>query len=160
MNAQALRTISKLRRVNQAGLARMAHVSRQAVSRWFKPSAGPEVSIQTPHLRGLAEGLRVSAEDLLRPLPVLGDAEATRWYEAALLWDGLYSDLGDFSVALVRGESPALARLVQVFGLYQASKVAGQKIWDRFPYFKKQIRPMRREQLERVWQIHENLALI
>lgn len=138
----------------------MAGVSRQAVSQWFKAPLGSEISIQTPHLRRLSEGLRVSAEVLLRPLPVLDDLENARRYETALLWDGLYPDLAEFSVALVRGESPALARLAQVFGLYKAWKIAGNKIWDRFPDYKRHIRPVRREQLERVWQLRQNPIFI
>src|SRR5262249_23680062 len=126
------------------------------VSRWFKSPVDSEVSVQTPHLRRLSEGLHVSAEDLLYPLPVLGEIESTRRYEAALLWDGLYPDLSEFAVALVRGEMPALARLVQVFGLYKAWKIAGQKVWERFPEYKKHIRPVRREQLECVWRLRQN----
>ena len=61
------------------------------------------------------------------------------------------------SVALVRGEAPALARLVQVFGLYKAWKIAGEKIWERFPAYQKNIRPVRRDQLERIWLLRQNL---
>jgi transcriptional regulator with XRE-family HTH domain len=156
MNSQTLQTISKLRRVSQSELARIAGVSRQAVSRWFKVPLGAEIHVLTPHLRKVSEGLHVKVDDLLRPLPVLEDIEKTRQYEAALLWDRLYLDLADFSIALVRGELPSLARLVQVFGLYKASKIAGQRIWDRFPDYKKYIRPIRREQLERVWEHHQS----
>lgn len=138
----------------------MAGVTRQAVSHWFRSSPNSEISIRTPHLKRISEGLRISAEDLLHPLPVLGDAQLTEQYEAALLWDRLYPGLGDFGVALVRGEWPALARLVQVYGLYQARKIAGPKVWDRFPDYKRHIRPVRREQLERVWQLHRNLTSV
>jgi transcriptional regulator with XRE-family HTH domain len=158
VNAQALKTISKLRRVNQSGLAKMTGLSRQAVSNWFKTPPGIDVNTHTPILKHLAAGLHVKAEDLLQPLPVLDDPVSTRQLETALLWDALYSDLSDFSIALVRGEAAALARLVQIFGLYAASKIAGRKIWDRFPDFKRSIRPVRREQLERVWQFHQTLS--
>lgn len=103
--------------------------------------------------------LRVSADVLLHPLPVLDDAKATRQYESELLWDSLYANLADFSIALVHGEAPALARLVQVFGIYKASKIAGTKIWNQFPQYKRHIRPVRREQIERVWQLRQNQIL-
>lgn len=156
MNSQTMRVISKLRGVSQADLAKMAGVSRQAVSAWFKAPLGSELNIYSSHLKKLADHLRVSADDLLNPLPVLGDAEATARYEAELLWDSLYESLADFSIALIRGEPAALARLVQVFGLYKSAKIAGKKIWDQFPRYKRHIRPVRREQIERVWQLRQH----
>ena len=156
MNAQALQAISKLKGTSQADLARMAGVSRQAVSNWFKAPAGTELNIYSSHLRQLAGHLHVSADDLLHPLPVLCDQETTHRLESELLWDSLYASLEEFSIALVHAEVPALARLVQVFGLYQASKVAGKKVWDRFPTYKLHIRPGRREQIERIWQLRQN----
>jgi transcriptional regulator with XRE-family HTH domain len=153
MNSQSLRAIMDLRRLSQSDLARMAGVSRQAVSLWFKASQDTELNVRTPHLRKLSDALHIQAEDLLRSLLVLNDDEAVRKYETALLWDRLYPGLVDFSVALVHGEVAALARLVQVFGLYKASKIAGKKIWDRFPQYKKHIRPVRREQIEQIWQV-------
>lgn len=157
MNLSTLKTLLTLRKVNQSQLAKMAKVSRQAVSHWFKTETDSDIRIQSPHLRHLAEGLRVSAEVLLRPLPVLKDSAVTHHYEVLLLWDRLYPDLSHFAVAIVRGEGGALGRLVQVFGLYQGSKIAGEKIWKRFPDYKKYIRPVRREQLEHIWQLRQNL---
>lgn len=156
MDAQALRAISKMRRVSQADLARMANVSRQAVSNWFQAKPGQEIRVYSSHVRRLAGGLHVSADDLLTPLPVLGDLEMSKRYESELLWDSLYENLLDFMIAVINGEEAALARLVQVFGLYQASKIAGRKVWERFPKYKKLIRPIRREQMERVWQLRQN----
>jgi transcriptional regulator with XRE-family HTH domain len=157
MNAQSLMAIMKLRDICQSDLARMIGVSRQAVSLWFKAPDGIELNVRTPHLRKLASALQINAEDLLQPLPLLDDAEVTRRYETTFLWDRLYSSLADFTIALVRSESAALARLVQVFGIYKASKIAGPKIWNQFPKYKQQIRPIRREQVERIWKLHENL---
>ncbi|MGK5084445.1 hypothetical protein WDW37_14215 [Bdellovibrionota bacterium FG-1] len=114
--------------------------------------------MRSPHLKKLAEALQLRAEDLLRPLPVLGDPEATRKLEAELLWDRLYVGLIDFSIAVVRGELPALGRLVQVFGIYKASKIAGPKIWERFSEYKRYIRPIRREELEKIWILRQNLS--
>jgi len=157
MNVQTVRVLSKLRRKSQADLARIAGVSRQAVSQWFKASGHAEVDVLSSHLKRLSDGLSAPADLLLRPLPVLGDGAAVRKLEATLLWDNLYPDLGDFAIALVRSESPALARLAQVFGLYRASKIAGRKVWDRFHEYKRQIRPVRRQQLERIWELHRRL---
>ncbi|MCC7441796.1 MAG: hypothetical protein IT285_09185 [Bdellovibrionales bacterium] len=59
-------------------------------------------------------------------------------------------------MALIQGEEPALARLVQVYGLYKAAKTAGRKVWERFPQYKRHIRPTRREQLEHVWRYRQS----
>jgi transcriptional regulator with XRE-family HTH domain len=157
MIPQTLEILSRQCGKSQADLARIAGVSRQAVSKWFKAKPGSEVDVLSSHLRKLADGLDVSADILLRPLPVLGDPEATLQYEAALLWDRIYPDLADFSAALAWGELPALARLVQVYGLFRASKVAGRRVWDRFHDYKRLIRPVRREQLECIWKLRHRL---
>ena len=155
MNAQTVQIISKLRRRSQSDLARMAGVSRQAVSHWFKAPAGAEVDVLSSRMRKLSDGLGVSADVLLRPLPLLDDAQTVGKLETSLLWDHLYPDLAEYAVALARGELPALARLAQVYGMYRASKIAGRGVWESFPRFKRHIRPVRREQLERVWELHQ-----
>jgi len=159
MNFCTIQVISKLRNKSQSELARVAGVSRQAVSQWFKSTAHSEVNLRSVHLRRLAEGLHVSADVLLKPLPVLSDNDQTREYEGMLLWDRLYPSLADYSVALLRGELPALARLVQVFGLFRGEKIAGsQMIWNRFPNYKHLIRSVRRQQMERIWNLHNRLS--
>ncbi len=161
MKPQSLRTISLLRRKSQSDLARIAGVSKQAVSLWFRSSPDADLNVRAPHLRALSRGLQVKAEDLLDSLPVLDDREMTRKLETILLWDHLYSDLAAFAVGLVRGESAALARLVQVYGLYPASNIVPQNmIWDRFQEYKRHIRPVRREQVEKIWQIRQSLKSI
>lgn len=158
MSTQSLQAICKLRNLSQSDLARMAGVSRQAVSLWLKAPSGSELVMRTSHLRQLAGSLELRADELLQPLPILDDPEASRRLEASLLWDRLYPTLLDFSVALTRGQPPALARLVQVFGMYKGAKIAGRKIWERFPDYKRYIRPVRREQLEGIWLLRQRLS--
>lgn len=160
LQLQTLITISKLRNKNQADLARLAGVSRQAVSLWFAEKDAQEINLRSSHLKKLADGLRVSVDTLLQPLPVLADQKLTHSLETRLLWDHLYGSLADFSVGIVRGETPALARLVQVFGLFSAAKIAGNHlVWDCFPQYKLHIRPIRREQLERLWRLGKDFNL-
>lgn len=134
----------------------MAQVSRQAVSQWMKAATkeNANVDVLSSHLKRLAEGLGVSADDLLNPLPVLDNPGNEKNLTALLLWDRLYPGLVEFCMALVRNEETALARLVEVFGLFRAAKIAGDRaIWGEFPKFKRRIRPGRRAQLESVWRI-------
>ncbi|MCX5790594.1 MAG: helix-turn-helix transcriptional regulator [Elusimicrobia bacterium] len=132
------------RGLNQSDVARLAHVSRQAVSLWFK---FPEADIRTSHLLALSRGTGVSLDTLLTPLPSV-DADA----EAELLWDRLYADLLAFAAALTRGELKALARLAQECGLYRAERIVGNDTWSRYPEYRRLIRPERREQLDRLWR--------
>jgi hypothetical protein len=67
---------------------------------------------------------------------------------ALFLWDGLYSDLVDFAIALNRHETEAIARLVQVHGLFAAERIIGRVAWQRFPEYKRFIHPARRRELE------------
>ncbi len=161
MTPQTLRAICRLRGKRASDLARMAGVTRQAVSLWFKAPLGKDLDLRVSHLKKLAEGLRLPVSALLKPLPVLDDLGATRKLEAALLWDRMYPSLADFMVAIVQGEDVALARLVQVFGLYRAAKVVPRElVWKQFPEFKRHIRPVRRQQLEQVWNLRQGLITV
>lgn len=157
MDIDLLKALCKVRGINASKLAQMTGVSRQAVSKWFKTPSGSELNMRTTHLKSLTQKLQIKADVLLVPLPVLSDPQSVRLYETTLLWDRLYPNLIEFCVALIRGESQALARLVQVFGIYTAAKIAGQKIWDRFSDYQKYIRPVRRKEIERIWVLHQNL---
>jgi hypothetical protein len=79
-----------------------------------------------------------------------------RTLEASLLWDHLYPDLDSFAFALGGGEPRALARLVQVYGLYAAESALGCVAWRAFPVYKRHIHPVRRRQLETLWAWHES----
>ncbi|RMF22300.1 MAG: XRE family transcriptional regulator, partial [Deltaproteobacteria bacterium] len=99
MYAETLRAVARARGLNQSDLARIAGVSRQAVSLWLQQHG--EVNVQLKHARRLARGLRVPLETLLEPLPLLGDERESKAAEAALLWDRLYPDLPSFVAALI-----------------------------------------------------------
>lgn len=158
MNLDSLRIIAFLRKKRPADLARLAGVSRQAVSHWFRQTG--EIQVKSSHLKNLAKGLHVKPDVLLNPLPILDDPKATRRFETLLLWDKAFPSLGEWGVAFLRGDLRAMARLVEAFGLYHGAKIAGKKgglIWEKFPDYKKMIRPGRRSSLEKVWEIRQKL---
>ena len=156
MDFKTLSIIATLRGLNQSDLAALAGVSRQAVSLWAKQSI---INLRLKNLQQLAKGLGVSLDDLVQPLPVLNDPKATETLQTGLLWDHLFPSLESFVVALVKGDLRALARLVQVYGLYGGAKTMGPAVWKKFPQYKNLIHPARREQCEKLWMLHENPAL-
>lgn len=161
MNIKTLKTISQLRRLSRVEIARLAGVSRQAVSLWFKKAGQTsEVSLHSRHLKKLATGLGVHVDDLLHTLPVLEEPTSRKRLETLLLWDHLFSDLESFFVCLVQGDLRALARLVQVFGLFKASKIVGLRVWHRFHAYKIYLRSERRKELEQIWRVQKSLGLI
>jgi len=127
----------------QSELARQVGVSRQAVSLWLQRD---HVTVRSEHLLGVGAALGVSAESLARPLPGYGHDRAR--LRGALLWDRLYVDLADFAIAVNRWEPAAVARLVQVCGLYAAERAVGVRAWRTFDSYKHLIHPVRRRQLE------------
>jgi transcriptional regulator with XRE-family HTH domain len=155
MNSATLKSLVLARGLSQADLARVVGVSRQTVSHWF--SKAREVNLYSSHLKKIANGLGVSVETLSRPLPVLAVAGEREKWEADLLWDKLYPNLESFLAGCVRGQPPALARLVQVCGLYQSHKIAGKQVWRKFPDFKRFIHPAYRQALEVVWKTARDL---
>jgi len=152
VNVETLRALLRARGWSQAELARRIGVSRQAVSLWFR--GGGTARVRGDHLIRLSRALAVPVEDLVRPLPGLGEeAEAER---VALLWDGLYPDLVEFAIAAGRFEPKAVGRLVEVFGLFVAAKILGPGVWKNFDDFKRFIHPARRQQLETLVQWRRN----
>ena len=152
VNVRALEAHLKARSWSQAELARRVGVSRQAVSLWFR---GEEANLKGRHLLGLARALGVPAEKLSRPLPCF-DADTHEHLRATLLWDRLYPDLDDFALALDAAEPRALARLVQVYGLFAAEATVGPVAWNAFPDYKRFIHPARCADLEKLWTWHES----
>jgi transcriptional regulator with XRE-family HTH domain len=152
-----LRSICRAKNLNQSDVARIAGVSRQAVSTWFKAAESGSANIQTRHLMALSEGLGVPAQVLLEPLPGLTREERARW-RTTLLWDNLYPDLDAFVLGLARGEDRALARLVDRVGLYRAASIAGGAVWKRFSAYRRHLHPARRSGLERLWTARQSRA--
>ncbi|MDO8757086.1 MAG: XRE family transcriptional regulator [Elusimicrobiota bacterium] len=155
MNASTLSTLMKARNLSQSDLARRAGVTRQAASLWFRSDDPDQVNVQSRHLEKLSRALSVSMDELARPLPALGDDAAKSLLETALLWDRLFPSLDDLAISAARGEERALARLAQVYGLYAAERMAGPRVWKDFPQYKRHIHPVRRIELERLWN-HES----
>ena len=143
---------------SQSDLARVTGVSRQAVSKWLKGSA--QVSMTSENLFKVSRALRVPAETLARPLPGYGgDAEHDQLM-AAYLWDRLYPDLDELVIAASRWQLPAVARLVEVDGLYATEKLLGKAVWRRFEEYARYLNAVRRGQLRALvqWRIAQTAS--
>ncbi len=156
MNVETLKTIARARGLKQSDVARLAGVSRQAVCLWWCQAG--EVNVQFKHLRRLATALGVSLDDLAKPLPLLDDEHARAEAETALLWDRIYPDLPTFAAALLEGEAPALARLVQAYGLFGAERILGKRVWRDFQHYRRLIPPTLRTKYDTVWKTVYNRA--
>jgi transcriptional regulator with XRE-family HTH domain len=152
MNVRTLKALLKRKGWSQSELARQVGVSRQAVSLWFQRD---EVNLQSRHLIRLGRVLGSPVEDLTEPLPCF-DPEMHARTRTALLWDRLYPDLDDFALALNSGDPRALARFVEVYGLFAAEKTLGPAAWTRFPDYRRLIHPARRRELETLWEWHKD----
>ena len=162
MDSRTLTLIGMLRGLNQSDFARMAGVSRQAVSLWAKQ---PVISLRSKNLRQLSTALGVSLDDLVQPLPILNDEKNAATLQITLLWDRLFPSLESFVIALVQGDLRAVARLVQVYGLYASAKTlresgresgGGSPVWKNFHQYKRYLHPARRSQCEKLWTLHES----
>ena len=152
MNLQTLRAMAIAKNWNQSDLAAAAGVSRQRVSQWFHELA-PDgfINIQMSHARALAKALDVNIGELVEPWPILADRQRLRRETTRLLWDHLYPDIVSLLTAARDGRKDALARIVQVYGLFGGAKLFGASIWRDFPKFKALIKPARRAELEHLW---------
>ncbi|MBI2026985.1 MAG: helix-turn-helix transcriptional regulator [Deltaproteobacteria bacterium] len=154
MNVQTLTIICKLKHLSQSDISRMAGVSRQAVSLWFKP---PQMTnIKSNHLESLSRALDVSADSLLKPVAHDKNSQAWKRMNVLLLWDKLYPSLEDFVIALIRSENRALARLVETYGLYTAHNLIGSIVWNKFQKYKKYLPKVRQHQCEQLWNLHKS----
>jgi len=158
MNMPILKVISKLRHLSQSEIAKMAHVSKQAVSLWFQKEEST-INIQSTHLHALAQALHLKVDDLLTPLPLSEDSPDKISLKTSLLWDRLYPTLEDFAVALIQHKLKALSRLVEVYGLFESQSIVGKSIWTLFPKYKKYLPPVRRKQCEALWRLEQNQVL-
>ena len=157
MNLKTLDALARCRGLNQSDLARAAGVSRQRVSQWFA-AAGTrdEVNLRSDHLRDLAAALEVRVDDLLKPLPLVSEGDLTLIETTNLLWDHLYPDLVAFAIDAGKFRAKAMARLVQVYGLFASARMLGEKVWSKFPEYKKHIQPTYRKELEALWSLRES----
>lgn len=159
MSIETLRILMSARRLSQSELARLASVTRQTVSRWFavgKHTGQDEVNIETKTLRRISDALGIGADDLMSSAEIHEKSK----FETALLWDRAYGSLEEFAVALARRELRAVARLVQVYGMYASEKIVGQTVWRDFERYAKYMHPARRGECGKLCRLHQNLALI
>ena len=147
----------KASEISQSELALQVGVSRQAVSLWLRQTG--QVSMRAQHLLRVSSALGVSAEKLVETLPFC-EPDRRDGLRTRYLWDRLYPDIDDFAIALNRNEPKAVARLVEIEGLYRAEKVLGARVWKQFEDYKRHIHPARRLQLEVLcaWRSHRTAA--
>lgn len=151
MYCRNLKYISSFNGLRPSDLARLAGVSRAAVSRWFCEGAKTGfVNVETRTLLRLSQNLCMPPEFFFADLP---DLEAEL---ALFLWDHLYPDMTAFVSALVKGEMQALARLVQVLGFHESKNIFGEKIIRNFPKYKKYLHPVRCKQFEAIWDCYKS----
>lgn len=157
MNVATLKSYCEMKGLTQAKLAERTGISRQAISSWFKKAEkGPviDVNVYSRNQDSLAVALGISVRELSLPLPVLSDPKHKKSIEVALLWDRLYPSIEKFIAGMTCGQPEALARLVQVYGLFAAEKIAGKLVWVRFPRYKNKIHPAVRRKIEVIWTHH------
>lgn len=149
MYLQTLKDIMFSKNLKKSDIARLAGVSKAAVSKWFKQGKKADwINVESKTLLQLAGGLDLSPGLLLQKPP---DFSSLR---TRFLWDSLYPDIDSFAQALAQEKRVALARLAQVLGFREAWIVAGPSVLKYFPEYKKFIKPVRRRQLELLWPLY------
>ncbi len=154
LNLQTLKTLMGFKGLSQSDLARKIGVSRQTISSWLVQEKRTKISANDTFK--MANALGVKLEDLFHPLPLFEDPKALKKVESELLWDRLYPDLTQFLRAVIRGELPALARLVQLYGLFQSEKIAGAQVWEKYPRYKNQLVPVVQKKMEILWNLKKS----
>ncbi len=151
MYFQRLTSLMETKSLRPADVARAAHISRAAVSKWVQQGHKTGwVNVETTTLRELAHTLGVTISYFLEPLHSI-EPMRTRF-----LWDSLYHSMENFISALIQTQPEALARLVQVVGLHDARAIIGNIVIDQFEQYKHCIHPTRREQLELLWPLYRS----
>ncbi|HPI39976.1 MAG TPA: helix-turn-helix transcriptional regulator [Pseudobdellovibrionaceae bacterium] len=157
MNANTLFSYIEIKGIRPAQLARRVGISRQTLSEWKKKSkTNSNINIYSQTQEKLAFELGLRYEDLNRAIEVLENKNLRKEIETELFWDKLYKNIESFSSAVIRGQPEALARLVQVYGLYASAKIAGNQIWDKFHLYKNKIHPAYRKQAEVLWKLAQS----
>ena len=153
MNILALKLVAKFRGVSQSKISEFANVSRQRVSQWFSQSE-EFVNIGSISAANLASRLNVTCDVLLQAMP--GLVELTRT-QSAYLWDQRFPDIETFVVAAMNSNLDAVARTVEVHGLYGAADILGDIVWHSFDKYRRYLPPKKRQAMEAVWLLHQSL---
>lgn len=149
MYIQVLTKIIDADGIRPAVVARLAGVTRAAVSRWFAQADSEGwVNVETGTLKRLADALGVSPDLFLKKPQDLTP------YATHFLWDAIYPSMVAFLRAVVERRPPALARLVQQLGFADARRIAGAAVWKKFPAYKHLLHPVRRRELELIWPLY------
>lgn len=150
MILQNIEFFSTARQFSQADLARRSGLSRQLISVWLNASS-KRLNPTTDSLLKLAQGLGVRIQDLVDPIPLLGNPQERQALETSLLWDRLFPSVEHFLGALLRNDLRAIARLVEVYGMFAAAKIVGLVVWNKFQRYARYLPPLRRKQCEALW---------
>lgn len=154
MYLQHLKNIVNLKNLSQSDLARLAHLSRATVTKWFRQGEKKGwANTEMVSVIRLAQSLNLPSSLFLEKRSLLST------HQTNFLWDALYPDMESFVKALLEFRLPALARLTQVLGFYEASQLLGKKVILRFNDYKKFIKPARRKQLEILWPLYNSPTL-
>jgi transcriptional regulator with XRE-family HTH domain len=153
VNVLALKLVAKLQGLSQSRISELAHVSRQRVSQWFTQTE-EFVNIGSISAGHLAKQLNISCDMLLYSLPGLLQLHQT---QAAYLWDQLFPDIETFIVAVMKNDLRAMARVVEVHGLYGGADVLGEIVWTAFDKYKRYLPPKKRQSMEAVWRFRQSI---
>ena len=158
MNPYTLKAILKVRNLKSSDLSKRTGISKQLLSHWFA-QRNSTLNIHSKNLTKLAAGLGLTVDALSRPMPILEDGAERNALETNLNWDRIYPDLESLIRGILRNEDPALARIVQVYGLFQAEKIIGKIVWKKFPHYKSKMSLAQRKQNEILWNLHKSKNL-
>ncbi len=159
MNVQTLYTLLELKQISAAQLANKAGISRKTLSAWKSKalkSNNPKINVYSHIQNQIETALKISPGILERSLIIHTDKKTNDSLTTQLLWDQLYFSIEIFILALLKGHPKAIARLVQVFGIYASYKLLGIVVWKKFPQYKAFIHPAYRKKTEVLWNLEQS----
>lgn len=155
MYISMLRILMKIRGLNQSDVARIAGISRQSVSLWFKSGTDFQ-NIQISPLMKLSDSLNISIDELVRPMPLLNDPDTCKALFTEFCWDRLYPDIESFFTSLTEKRLPAMARLVQCRGLFESACILGESVWQLYDKYRSYLHPAKRKECDYICELHKS----
>ena len=156
INVGSFKIIMELHHLNQSELAKICKLSRQCISLWFKKDS---INLKTSQLNLLSQNLKIPVSELVNPLPEISSNEFLENININYSWDGKFESGENFLILLSRKFYPAVARFVQVNGMFESSQILGSVVWKKFHDYKKFILPQKRKECEILWNLTQNLNL-